>query len=849
MGIQKCEYLLGFTNALYNISNYLSNKYRSRIIVKDLPKYVTEDRLREHFGKKGGITDIKLMRRRDGESRRFAFIGYKSDDFALDAVKYFDKTFIDTTRIAVESAKSFADVSVPRSWKERKRTIAMRDAERDQRIKEEEEHRKEMEKEKWRRKKQKFNDNEDEDEDEKLKEFLTTMNPNTVRKYGDDKDFNNDQEVNTSKEGEVADHQIHKEANKDVNRNETDIEMTTEKEEIELKKEEEKEEDGYKAAVDNTISDLEWLKLRRTRIKENEDEEAKEDNNSKPTIEDKVTEVTTEKAIEESPLPEAIDTPEEKAIKVISTNGRLFLRNISYDATEDDFKILFEKYGELTEVHVPIDTKTNKSKGFAYIQFKIFDDACKAYYELDKQIFQGRLLHILPAQKKRENKLDEEELKNLPLKKQNELKRKYEAAKQQFSWNSLYLNQEAVLEAAAAKMGIDKTDIINPDTTNGAVRQALAEASIINDVRTFFETHKVDLTKFSEKEKSDTVILVKNIPFGTTSGELGELFSEHGQLSRVIVPPSGTIAIIEFKNAPDARTAFARLAYRRFKTSIIYLEKGPKDLFTAEASLSDNVEKTTDGKIIEIEDSASVFPSAKEEEDAEEDLSGPTISLFIKNINFTTTTADLKNLFKPLEGFVTCQVKTKPNTKNPSKPLSMGFGFVEFRTKEQAKAALKAMDGFVLASHKLQIKISHREGSSTQESSSGRSKKRLQSKIIIKNLPFQATRKELVELLGAFGQLKNVRVPKKIDKTTRGFAFAEFMIPKEAETAMNSLKGTHLYGRKLIMEYAEHDASDVKEEIERMQKKVRSQQSRREIASIQNMSNRKRVELEGDEDM
>ena len=36
--------------------------HRSRICVKNLPKYVAEDRLREFFSQKGEITDAKLMR-------------------------------------------------------------------------------------------------------------------------------------------------------------------------------------------------------------------------------------------------------------------------------------------------------------------------------------------------------------------------------------------------------------------------------------------------------------------------------------------------------------------------------------------------------------------------------------------------------------------------------------------------------------------------------------------------------------------------------------------------------------------------------------------------------------------
>ena len=65
----------------------------SRLIVKGLPKYYTEEKL-EIFSKQGDVTDVKLMKR-NGESRKFAFIGYKSADAAERAVKYFNKSFIE----------------------------------------------------------------------------------------------------------------------------------------------------------------------------------------------------------------------------------------------------------------------------------------------------------------------------------------------------------------------------------------------------------------------------------------------------------------------------------------------------------------------------------------------------------------------------------------------------------------------------------------------------------------------------------------------------------------------------------------------------------------------------------
>ena len=74
---------------------------------------------------------------------------------------------------------------------------------------------------------------------------------------------------------------------------------------------------------------------------------------------------------------------------------------MSYACTEDELSELFSKYGPTTEVFVPIDKHTNKSMVFAFITFMMPEHAVQAFNELDGRIFQGRLLHILPAKPKR----------------------------------------------------------------------------------------------------------------------------------------------------------------------------------------------------------------------------------------------------------------------------------------------------------------------------------------------------------------------------------------------------------------------------------------------------------------
>ena len=117
----------------------------SRIYVTGLPTYLDEKRLRDIFSERGEVTDAKIMRTRlfpffgnlsaiglhiwglavllcsrqtciagktssdvyrDGRSRQFGFVGFQTVDQAGEAIHYFDKSYIDTSRLQVKVACS-----------------------------------------------------------------------------------------------------------------------------------------------------------------------------------------------------------------------------------------------------------------------------------------------------------------------------------------------------------------------------------------------------------------------------------------------------------------------------------------------------------------------------------------------------------------------------------------------------------------------------------------------------------------------------------------------------------------------------------------------------------------------
>ena len=381
-----------------------------------------------------------------------------------------------------------------------------------------------------------------------------------------------------------------------------------------------------------------------------------------------------------------------------------------------------------------------------------------------------------------------------------------------------FIQSDAVLSSVADRMNLSKSDILDPESPNAAVKLALAETHIIQETKTYLESHGVILSAFSGRGRSETIILVKNIPYGTTAEQLREMFGVHGELLRVLVPPAGTLAVIEFTHADEARKAFRAIAYRRLGNSIMYLEKGPHGMFQPTSTAS--------------EVANGVAPIVIEESDAEDDVNVDTTSgktLFVKNLAFATSSERFTQAFRHLPDFAFARLQMKPDPKRSGSRLSMGFGFVGFHNTEAARKALKGMHGYVLDGHSLSVKFAGR-GAEGQEEKKGGEEKAKTTKMLVKNIPFEATRKDIQALfryvvsacqarselltflsVSAHGQLKSVRLPKRFDRRSRGFAFLEFVTRHEAENAYNALKHTHLLGRHLVLEWAEEGEANIDE--------------------------------------
>ncbi|KAH7180827.1 hypothetical protein DER46DRAFT_631548 [Fusarium sp. MPI-SDFR-AT-0072] len=783
----------------------------SRIFIKGLPPSISEADFRKHFSAQGReITDVKLI-----PQRRIGYVGYKTPEDASKAVKYFNRSYIRMSKIAVETARPISDPALIKgqsAWHSKaastpsttiKGNVQPAEKESDSSLR-------------------KRKRDEPQPADPKLREFLHVMKEGREGALDDGVRGGIGDGVAAVAATAVPEEESDDEYEQIPTRREKQRRIEAPEKPLvsqylpsQLKEArvvsdvqaetpagDEPVEPQEAAAKSNleqqevVAEDDDWLRSRTNRLLDLVDPD---DLERTPAQGPSTTETDHAEGGEAMELT-SVDPPatadvamngttmeasggepaKDDSLEAIRRTSRLFVRNLPYSATQEDLRETFERFGTIEEVHLPV-SNSGTSKGFALVLFTDPSGAVEAFQAMDGATFQGRILHIIPASAKRDTGLDEFAISKLPLKKQNMIRKKQEAAATTFNWNALYMSQDAVNASVADRLGVSKSELLDPTSADAAIKQAIAETSVIQETKAYFTANGVDLEAFKSKKRGDTAILVKNFPYGTTIDELRKLFEESGPVLRVLMPPSGTIAIVQFSQPNYAKSAFGKLAYRRIGDSVLFLEKAPSDIFRGgdqldqAVSLKDRPAPTVQN--LSVDDLLS--RGDKPEEDLE------TTSLFVRNLNFSTSTSRLAEAFQSLDGFVSARVKTKMDPKKPGQTLSMGFGFVEFRTRSQAQAALKVMDGHVLDDHALAVKASHKGHDAAEERRREDKAKKAagqRTKIIIKNLPFQATKKDIRSLFGTYGQL-----------------------------------------RSLVLDFAEAEAVDAEEEIAKMQKKVGGQ--------------------------
>jgi len=79
------------------------------------------------------------------------------------------------------------------------------------------------------------------------------------------------------------------------------------------------------------------------------------------------------------------------------TSPKLYIGNLSFDATEGDLSELFNGVGQVQNAEIVSNKYTQKSKGFAFVTMLTVDEARRAVSELHDKDFMGRKLVVSGA--------------------------------------------------------------------------------------------------------------------------------------------------------------------------------------------------------------------------------------------------------------------------------------------------------------------------------------------------------------------------------------------------------------------------------------------------------------------
>lgn len=303
----------------------------SRLIVKNLPAYLDEGRLKSHFAKRSpSITDVKIVRRHDGTSRRFGFLGFKAHEDANNAMEYFNRTFIDTSRIEVSVAKTINDRDLA-SKKERQQQqkSGVRDTPSKQSstpIKADKQPKS--------------------SKGVSFDEFMQVMVPQSKRKSW--KNENDSympaelEEVPSTQEPAASTERVSKKR-----RTKKDDSLD--------------EEEGYQdpqssVALDEGITDLEYMykRMRKTvgQDLENEEQNSQSSDENLVGVVDSASsedEEARKNEVEKKALAEKAQKDQDD-VDAIMDSGRLFIRNVPFTATEEEIESYFAKYGVVKQV-------------------------------------------------------------------------------------------------------------------------------------------------------------------------------------------------------------------------------------------------------------------------------------------------------------------------------------------------------------------------------------------------------------------------------------------------------------------------------------------------------------------
>jgi RNA recognition motif-containing protein len=80
----------------------------------------------------------------------------------------------------------------------------------------------------------------------------------------------------------------------------------------------------------------------------------------------------------------------------------IYVGNLSYRVTEEDLRLAFAEYGNVSRVQLPTDRETGRPRGFAFVEMETETQEAAAIEALDGAEWMGRDLKVNKARPREE---------------------------------------------------------------------------------------------------------------------------------------------------------------------------------------------------------------------------------------------------------------------------------------------------------------------------------------------------------------------------------------------------------------------------------------------------------------
>lgn len=173
----------------------------------------------------------------------------------------------------------------------------------------------------------------------------------------------------------------------------------------------------------------------------------------------------------------------------------------------------------------------------------------------------------------------------------------------------------------------------------------------------------------------------------------------------------------------------------------------------------------------------------------------PKTNVFVKNLDPSTTSADLYDAFAPFGSIVSCKVADEEYATN-----HRGFGYINYENPEAADDAIGNMNGTVLNGRS--IFVSHHVPKRERLYKIEELKANF-TNLYVKNIELNVTDQEFQDLFANHGKLVSYSLPLDDEGHSRGFGFINFESHDQAVAAVSALNDFVLHGKKLYVSRAQ----------------------------------------------